>query len=234
MIRASRSGLAILALVLAHPAIALDWGLSTAAGVLTTDNLFRDDASPQNADVVTGEAALQLRERRRNFDLDLTGGVVYRKYGIDGVSDDTLPSVNGLLRFEFSPERFAWSVSEQLGQRALNPNDGLLPSDRESVNVVSTGPDLRLPTGPDWWVTLGARAGRVDFGDSPLDNYRIAARVGTEHELRSGRLLSLTLSDARTDFTQIDRDFDIRTAALGYLAEGTRGSLNVAAGSTAR
>src|SRR5688572_2019414 len=199
----------------------LDWGADFAAGMLATDNLLRTDSAPMDARVHEASSRFLMRGASRTIELDAVGGVVYRNYDIDGLSDDVLPSLNGILQWTASPEQFAWVVTDNFGQRAINPNDGLLPPDRENVNVFGTGPDMRLALGSASWLTAAGRYSRINYEDSPFDSQRLAGRVGYANELDSGRLWSLNFTHARTEFSGPTEPFTIQTLAAGYVGNGS-------------
>ncbi|MEP7311550.1 MAG: hypothetical protein ABI859_03120 [Pseudomonadota bacterium] len=224
---------AVVLSLLPLPALAFDWGVETSVGVLTSDNLLRTNSvAPIDSVIATGLVQFQLRETSSRLDLDVLGGLVYRDYDVQGIPSDKLPALNALLQVKLVPERLSWVFSDYLGQRAVNPNDGLLPSDREDVNVFYTGPEFRIPLAGSLWLSAAGRYGTVNYENSPFDNTRTAARIGLERELDSGRVLSLNVADARTDFRDSDRDFDILSAYLGYVARGPRGLLNLNLGAT--
>jgi hypothetical protein len=213
-------------LLSAVPATALDWGVDVGTGLLATDNLQRSKDAPLDANISEANARFALRESTRTLDIDAVGGVIHREYDARGISADTLPSVNAFLQWTLAPERFAWVVVENAGQRAINPNDGLLPSDRENVNIVGTGPEFQFALDGGSWITTSARYSRVDYQESPLDSTRLAGRVGFEHELESGNVWSLNFAHARTEFSETATHFYVQSLYAGFASKGPLGVLD--------
>jgi hypothetical protein len=173
-----------------------------------------------------------VQQTRRTFEVDAAGGAVYRRYDAAGFPDDFLPTVHAVMQWAPVPERFAWVLTENYGQRSIDANDSLVPPDREYLNVTGTGPDLRLGLGEGSWLTSAARFSKVDFEESPFDNERLAGRVSYEQEIGSGQRWSANFTHARTEFTGTPEPFRIHTAHAGYVAVGARGALDANAGFT--
>lgn len=218
--------------MLGSSASALDWGLTVGAGALTTDNVTRSDVAPISSKIAQTEATILVRESTRTVDIDALGDVVHRDYNTKGISPDTSPTANAFVQWTISPERIAWVVNENLGQRAIDPNDGLLPPGRERLNVFATGPDLQFAVHGASWLTTSARYGLVDYQNSPLDMTRLAGRIGFEHQLESGSLWSINLTHAHTKFDESPNRFDIQSLYTGYVSKGGRGVLDANIGVT--
>lgn len=230
---ASALPLAISALLmLGSRAEAADWGLETSAGMLTTDNLLRTPSDGADSSVQEASAVLTLREATRTLDVDLVGGLVYRQYDVDDVDNDLLPTLNLYSQWTIAPEQFAWVLTDNFGQRAINPNDGLIPTDREDVNIIGTGPEFRLPLGGSSWLTAAARFSNVAYENSPLDNDRLAGRVGYTRELDTGRTWGVNYSNAKTEFKDLPREFTIQRVYGSYVATGQRGGIDANLGVT--
>lgn len=205
---------------------ALEWRANAGAGILTTDNLFRTTDNQTKADIVDTNVGFLARESTRTLDLDVDGSMVFRRYNIDSVGDDKLPNLRGHLQWTLSPDRFAWVLNENLGQIAINPTDALVPPDRQNLNIISTGPDARLAVGNASWFTASGRYSNVNYQSSPFDNDKFGGRIGYEHELDSGRFISMNALSTHTQYKDVGTNFNIQTLFAGYVSTGTHASID--------
>jgi hypothetical protein len=217
---------ALVFLLPAGAANAVEWRADAGAGVLTTDNLFRTASGQTKADILDTKAGFMVRESTRTIDLDADGSITFRRYNVDGVGDDKLPNLRGRLQWTLSPDRLAWVVTDTLGQLAINPTDALVPPDRQNLNILSTGPDARLAVGNASWVTASGRYSKVNYENSPFDNAKVGGRVGYEHELDSGRFVSVNALDTHTAYSDQGTDFDIQTLFAGYTSNGAHAAID--------
>jgi hypothetical protein len=158
----------------------IDWAFDSTASAISTDNLERLPERGDRTTVLTGTAALGIRGASRKLDVDALLGAEYQYASVDGVSDEVFPNINALLRATLLENKVEWTLNEHLGQRGSNTNRGLIISDRENVNVISTGPNLRFDFGSGYSMPIQARIGRADFEDSTLDSRRYSDSAGLQ------------------------------------------------------
>lgn len=210
------------------PAFAADWRIDATLGVLQTDNLRRTEAGGESQSIATADARFFVQDYTRTLLVDADGGVTYRRYDEPGLKDDVLPSLRARLDWVLLEERLAIVLTENYGQRSRNSADGLVPPDREDQNVLSVGPDLRLPFGGGAFI-LGARYGIVDYETSPDDSRKKAGEIGYEMGLDSGHTLAFVGTSSRTSFAS-GQGFDLHSLQARFNAAGRRTTLQAALG----
>jgi hypothetical protein len=213
-------------------ASALEYQGEASLGVIGSDNLTRAPTQTESATIRTADFGLTLRQQTRTLDVDVVGGLVYRDYGITGIDDDLLPSLNARLQATLSPDRLIWTVTENLGEIAAFSNGGLLPPDRERLSVFSTGPDLKLPVADKYWLTAAARVGRSDFETSPVDATRYMGRVGVARDLASGGTVSVNVRAGQTNFSAATPTYENWSGYVEYVVGNARTEVNAGAGIT--
>ncbi len=215
-------GCAVGLCVAATPAAAAEWGAAVGAGVVHSDNINRAPDG-DSVTIATADMAGQIVDVGRTYDLDLEAAVAFREYLDSGYDSDVLPQLRGEVNWAPFPEHFVWTVRDNYGQVALAPTDGLQPSDRQNVNVFSTGPAFTIPLGRRWNIQLGGRYSDVYYEDDAFDNDRLMGALTVEREISRNQAAYIRGYSNRTEFKdQQFGGYDIQGVFLGYAGVGTR------------
>ena len=213
-----------------NTAHALEWAADVGAGLAHSSNVNRVPEG-DSASLATAEGNLQLVEVRRTLVLDAEAAFIHREYFDNEHESDTFPDSRASVAWAPVPDRFAWTLTNYLGQVALAPADSLLPQDRQIANVLTTGPALFLPLMSDWSLDLSAQYGDVYYEDSDLDNERVFGSVGLEYALSQNDSFYVNSVGSRRDYDQdAYEDFEIYGVHLGYTGLGRRTTLAVEVG----
>ena len=208
----------------------LQWSADLAAGYEHTDNLNRSEQSPESAGFATGTARFGLLDRTRTLYADMEAVGNWYDFPSGSTGQDFRPAVDGFFEWVPVPERFMWRLSDNYGEIAPNSNGALAPAGIERLNVLSTGPDLRLPISADNTFIAEARYSRADYQVSPSDNHRLSGQVGIAHELENTALLSFDVAHGRTSSDSGGPSYDISSLFANYLVVGRRGGIDASVG----
>jgi hypothetical protein len=165
-----------------------------------SDNPART-VSGESATALDGLIGLRLAHQSPDFFADGDLSVIQRTY-VEGAAlpSETIP--NGYLNLQIGPAAgpFNWTVADNFGQISTQPFAALVASDRQNVNILSTGPNLRIPFGSRDFLDLSGRYGLDTFGDTSLDQHSYFGQADLEHEIASGSRAGLVYSYQRIDF----------------------------------
>ncbi|MGH8863854.1 MAG: hypothetical protein ACREVZ_04315, partial [Burkholderiales bacterium] len=214
----------------ATPAGAAEWGGSMGAGLAYSDNVERVPDG-NSVTVATADLAGQLTDSGRTFDLDLEGAVILREYLDSAYENDVLPQFRGEVNWAPAPERFVWTIRENFGQVALTPADSLQPSDRQDVNVFSSGPALTLPLGRRWNIQFTGLYSDVYYEDDEFDNNRLTGTMTVERQVSSNQAAYVRAYSSRSEFKEAQfGGYDIQGLFLGYDGLGVRTGISAEIG----
>ncbi len=224
---------AVAAMVLAAGAVAQERSFSVSVGATHSDNVRRATTGEQSDTIAEAGLQLGLRQEGR-LDTDVQVNASYLSYLDDTFDDELVGGLSGRVSFAFVPERFIWAVDEEFGQSFIEPRDIETPSNRQDLNVFSTGPTVVLPFGSRTRLSISGRWTDVHYEESVLDSERLTGTLGLSRTMSDTSTLSLNASSVRVEFDQSppNSDYDLHSAWLGYEARGARTTLAVSGGMT--
>lgn len=141
----------------------------------------------------------------------------YNQYPKNSFGDETLLDLNSSAVWTISPRRFLWTLEDTARQALIDSTAPELPSNRTTVNVLSTGPDITLRLAPVHTLTFGARAADVYTGRVNADNKRFNGSAEWLYQMSSltdlslnYRILDVKFDDAALNNNYTRQDFFFR------------------------
>ena len=210
---------------------AFDFGWQVGTGYTRTDNVAQAP-SGDAADIMNAEVSAALEHATRSLEIDAEANYLYRYFPDGKYASGSQPQLRGELEWTPIAERVRFTVSDSYGQVALNPSEGLLPSDFEGANVFTAGSQLSWPLSLNTRIQAIGEYRDATFDESAADTRRTYGELRIQRTLT--RLVSLFASGGRrhTQF-EVDgvaSDYDIDSALVGLDAVGRRSALQVSAG----
>ncbi len=126
------------------------------------------------------------------------------------------------------------TLQDNYGQATSDPFTPTVPTNLESVNYLSTGPDLDLRFGGLTFLNLSARVARAQYDTSPFSSDRGLGGLAWGWQLSAQSTLSLSADTERVLFenTVVNTDFDRSNAYVRYALQGARTELSADLGGT--
>ncbi|MGP8034300.1 MAG: hypothetical protein ACLPQ6_09170 [Steroidobacteraceae bacterium] len=166
-----------------------------------SDNAARTSVNEIPATALDGLVGLQFAHNSPELFASGQFSELQRIYVEGHLPDETVPNGNLDLVVRPAGELFSWSVVDTLGQISTQPFAALVANDRQTVNVLSTGPDLRIPLGAQNHLDLSGRYGNDHFGNADLDDHNYRGQGDLAHDFgSSGSRLAAVYSYERIDF----------------------------------
>jgi hypothetical protein len=196
-----------------------------------SDNVGRTPSDEQGAGVYVVGGDLGWKRQGTRVTGTIAAGFDWYKYGSGAFNDEFLGHAIADLHLGLVPQRFLWVITENYGQAAADPLLPSTPANRQNVNVLSTGPDLKLRLGAVTTLTAAARYDDVQYEVSPTDYHGWSGQLALGRELSAATVVSLVAGRERVDyqdgtFPNYDRD----QAYLQYTLNGSRTTLDAALG----
>ena len=196
-----------------------------------SDNAARTATAPIPATALDGLVGLQLTHNSPTLYVDGDFSELQRWYAQGRLPNETIPSGSLDLIARPVPEVFSWTVTDTLGQISSDPFAALFAGNRQSVNVLSTGPDVRVPLDSRDHVDISGRYGLDNFGDSILDDQRYSGQVDLAHDVGEGSQVGLVYAYQQAEFHKATHPSEqIERAYAQYRVAGARSYLVLEAG----
>jgi hypothetical protein len=209
-----------------------DGELSAEVGIGSTNNIERAPTGGHSATIGSVGTRLSLAHRSGRIDAAINGDLAWVGYSGNTYDSELMGTVYAATRVGLISDRLSWSIDDSFGQTRRDVFTAPNPSNRENINVASTGPDLRLRLGGALELLVQARYGLVSYQNSPLDSTRKSALVSLQHQLASDVTVGLNVSRARVEphGAAVFDQYDQNEAYVHYSAMGSLTSLSVDAG----
>lgn len=133
----------------------------------------------------------------------------YNNYQEGTYGNETLYYLNSSAVWTISPQRFFWTVEDTARQALVDSTGADTPSNRASVNVLSTGPDFFVRFSPVQTLVLGARLGDVYTGRANVDSKRFNGVAAWQYQASSVSTYSLNYQtlEIRYDNSTLNNSF---------------------------
>ena len=192
----------------------------------SSDNIGRAEFGVADGSYDSLGLLLNLGHTSRRLDASVDSDLERRSYSIDAIHDETVGALDAVALVDLVVDRFRWMFSEEYGQGSADPFVATRPGNRESLNVVSTGPRVDIPVAERTMLALTGDYSerRYDVAidaDSNLTEYEL----GLLRQIRRSTQVGLIANNSHTDYTEVDApSYEIDSLAFRYfktLATGT-------------
>lgn len=185
----------------------------------------------QSATALDGLVGLTIAHQSPLLYVDADASELQRVYVQGGLPNETIP--HGYLDLLAGPPGglLTWTVMDSFGQIASEPFGALIADDRENINVLSTGPNLRLPLDSHDHVELAGRYGLDSFSNSNLNDMSYTGQAQFAHDMSRTSQLGMVYSFQRIEFRNSTLNAaDIQQAYAKYSLAGARSYVVLEAG----
>jgi hypothetical protein len=194
------------------------------AGIGETDNVTLAPTDKISQTIATVDADFTVHQRSRLFDVNAMGNFSDLDYLQGAYGNEFLGRLDGVADAAIVPGRLVWVLRDDFGQSAVDPYTPVTPGNIESINYLTTGPDLKLRFGGIDFVEISARYARAQYQTSPFNSNRLLASIALGREVSAGGSISLNANTERVlfDNTVLNTDFE-RSSGFGrYEIQGAR------------
>jgi hypothetical protein len=210
----------------------LSYGVDAGLGETDNVNLTPNNKVYQTLSVV--DVDFDVKHKSRRLDVDAKGNFTDYDYLQGAFGNQLLGRADGTAHLALIPQRLTWVLQDDYGQAALDPFAPVTPGNIESINFVSTGPDVALRMGGRGFFDLSVRIARADYQISPFSSSRVlgSAAAGLQISPRSSVSLNGVAERVLFDNTKVNGDFDRTSAYVRYDIQGARTALSLDLGAT--
>lgn len=172
-----------------------------------------------------------LREGRR-LRAHIDGDLSYHRYNSSDFDDETLGSLIAGATVGLMPESLTWELHNSTGHVRTDPFAAAGPTNRERLNVFSTGPDWIIDLANGLGLQFGGRYTDRRWSDSDqLDSTGDSVQMSLVHTMDSAHQLGVTLLSRRTEFDlPHSPQYDVDAAYLTFAGRGRHSELEFALG----
>lgn len=199
----------VLVIGIVSPLHAGEFAYGLGYGISHSDNITRAPSNEISEVTHSYLAGFAYMERTVDLVAHVLAQGEFLDYQDDVFGDESIYNVDASAIWIISPQRFFWTLEDTARQALIDSTSADTPTNRTTVNVLSTGPDVSLRLAPVHTLTFGARVGDVYTGRVNADNKRFNGSAGWLYQLSSVTALSLNyqILDVRFDNTTFYNDY---------------------------
>jgi len=148
----------------------------------------------------------------------ISSNVEHRSYSLAGVEDETVGQLAGIADFNLVGDVLHWGFRENYGQGRTDAYAAIGPGNRETINVLSTGPGLDLPLGQRTILTMNGdyAARRYQYSKS-VDSDSAVYDLGLSRQLSQTAQIGIVATTNDIDYVDTNiAPYTIDTAHLSY------------------
>ena len=231
---------ATLAGFLTIPARAADLTYFLGYGLTYTTNIDRVTERPQAVPPVVERdeyvhsliAGFTYVDATPTLNLRFVTNVEYLNYANSTSDNQARPTLDAFALWAISPQRFTWTLEDNVRQVSANPTQPNTPSNTVTANLLNTGPDFYLRFGPVNTLQLGARAGNVYIENSDADNVRSLGYVRWLNQISPQTTWSLNYEALAVDYKNEvpNNNFARQDYFVRVLSKPTRSTFDLSLG----
>jgi len=207
-------------------------GLSIRAGAFRTDNIDRVPDQEEDERVNVFELLANWEYEGPRIDALLLGNASYRDYQDARFDNEWRGNLFAGANFAIVRDMFEWQLNGQFGNAVIDPLDTGGPDNVQRIDVLETGPIVRLRAGSADSFDIGVARAEVNAEVSQIDHSRDTANVQWTHEFssRSNMGIFAGVSELSFDEGQDAEDYDRREAYLSWESSGNNRWYSLGAG----
>jgi hypothetical protein len=213
--------------------------LEAQAGFIYTDNVNLVPNGPGDELAMVGLVGETERQGAPRLDYRLNSDLLLVKYFGSDYQTQPLGYLDGTADFKIVPGTLAWTARDSFSQVSINPVGPPTPDNLESINYVTTGPQLILKPTLQTTITMDGTYSYVySSSKSPeyvnINSNRFGGDVRLDHAF-SNTLTAYVLGayqKVRFQDTTINTDFDYRQGTVGFKISTARTVLDASIGYT--
>jgi hypothetical protein len=205
--------------------------LAVWAGHVESDNIARSPTagrgSFENIGLLTG---LEYTSARITTSLDTD--LEFRKYSGDVLGNETVGTLGALASFKLVRDVFRWDFGDHYDQGRRDQFAPIGPNNRESINVVTSGPHLDLPIGARTKLSLGGTYNARRYDESSnVDSDSVVYELGFFRQASETAVIGINATSNEVDYTVGNAPtYDIDRLSLRYDKMLASGAVHAALG----
>jgi len=178
--------------------------LAVSVGHVESDNIARTPVATSGSYDSFGVFA-NLAHTSTRVTTSINTDLEFRTYSEDAIEDETVGTLAALIDLDLVRDVFSWDFRENYSQGLRDPFAPLGPDNRESINVIASGPQLDLPLGGRTTLALGAdySARRYDQS-SNVDSDAAVYELGILRDISQTTVVGLIANASEIDYADFD------------------------------
>lgn len=205
-----------------------------AAGVGETDNIKLTSAHRESQTLAAANLDFALSRSGPRLNVSALGNFTYIDYVQHAYGRQFLGRLDGLAILKLWSYHLRWIVRDDYGESQLDPFAAVTPANLQRVNVVTTGPELRLRPTDASFIELEGLYQRITYETSPFDGDSLTGSLAVGRQLSPLSKISLAAQVQKLHFdnTQVNTNFNRRELYGEYSATGARTVFDAQLGAT--
>lgn len=218
--------------ILVAPAQAAEPTYFIGYGLAYTTNINRVPVDERDEYIHSLVAGIAYVDATPALNLRFFTNVEYLHYANETSADQLRPTLDAFALWAISPQRFTWTLEDNVRQVSADPTRPTTPSNTVTANVLNTGPDLYARFGSVNTLQLGGRAGYVYIKNGNADNARGLGYVRWLYQSSPQTTWSLNYEASSVEYKEevLNRSYTRQDYFLRVLSKPTRSSFDLSLG----
>lgn len=214
----------------AAPGRSADFGVRVGGGY--SDNILRAPVDPESGSYSTVGIDATVDHGSRRLTADVRSDVEWRMYSDDSIDSQPYGNASADVEIAAVQNRFYWILTDDFGQVRSNAYTVDGPDNRQSINVLSTGPRLDIPFGGRTYLQLEGQYSNRRYSDSgELDNNVVRVEAGLYRRVSATTQVGLAVDS--WDYAGSESSASsVDTAYLSYTRQLADGAVSLSLGQT--
>src|SRR5690348_7423816 len=151
---------------------------SVSAGAIYTDNAGRSHTNQESETSAELGVNAMLRHERERQTASLAADLQFQSHSYGTYADGVVGGATASAGYRLFRDALTWTIDDEFGKALIESHSLATPDNTQNLNVLSTGPDIRLPLGPRTGVLVQGRWTDVSYEKSSYGNRRLSGVLG--------------------------------------------------------
>jgi len=202
------------------------------ASATYSDNVARQGETASSDTISAVGMWVDWQRAGTRLDAYLRGSVDYNIYSNDSFDNELFAIMAGEANFQIIPRTLTWVLQDNFGKLRSDNFQVDVPSNRENINRLSTGPKFQFRFTSNTALEIGAYLRDTYFETSDFGNQVYSGTLSLIRALSANRSLSLNVV---SDTTEYDNDedypsYDLQSASVTFSSRISRGEVLLSVG----
>ncbi len=205
-------------------------------GTSYTDNSLLAAKNKKDELTINSLVGFSLGDQLRVINYSLLANVNYTNYTKNTLADTTFYRMLADFNWEIIPSSLIWQINNNLSVQEINRLNRPLPTNKQQVNIFSTGPSYIYRLSPINRILLDYRYSDIKYDKKILitnvDNQRNVYKLAVEHKISAASSITLNYDDTAVNYLDETNNIDFtgNSIYLSYNAVKARSTIALSAG----
>ena len=186
-------------------------------GHVESDNVARTTANESGSYDSVG-LLTDLAHTSTRLETSIKADLAFRTYSEDAIEDETVGTLAAIADIDLVRDVFSWDLREDYSQGRRDLFSPMGPNNRESINVIASGPQIDVPLGGRTTLSIGGDYSVRRYDESTnVDSDATVYELGLFRRTTGTSVVGLVATSDEVEYTDVNAPpYDINRVTLRY------------------